>query len=33
MKIDVDDSNWIRPMPNAIISCRSKDGHDNALAI
>ena len=33
MKIDVDDSNWIRPMPNAIISCRSKDGHDNALAV
>ena len=33
MKIDVDDSNWIRPMPNAIISCRNKDGHDNALAI
>ena len=33
MKIDVDDSNWIRPMPNAIISCISKDGHDNALAI
>ena len=33
MKIDVDDSNWIRqPMPNTIVSCR-KDGHDNALAV
>ena len=33
MKKDVDDSNWIRPMPNAIVSCRSSEGRDNALAI
>lgn len=33
MKKDVDDSNWLRPMPNAIVSCRSKEGKDNALAI
>ncbi|MDD6286559.1 MAG: flavin reductase family protein [Methanosphaera sp.] len=33
MKKDINDSNWIRPMPNALVSCKSKDGKENALAI
>lgn len=33
MKDIVKDSNWIHPMPNTIVSCRTEDGQDNALAI